>query len=281
MDSGPATLSPSWVILALAGIGALLSGAVLGWANATHRDSGGYFSTSTDRFVTATHAITSDRLDLNSGAGPSDWFIKNDNIATVRIRAKTSSDVFIGIARQADVDRYLAGVAHEEVTKVNYRPFSASYRLSPGTVAPTAPATETFWVAKANGEGTQTLAWTPASGTWAVVEMNSNASPAVSADVALAVRVSFLGWLIGALTIGGVISLLVGAAFIIAGAARSQRATSIRTLGALPANPYQRPVELSGHEVHRATPVHLEGHLGEPLNRWLWLREVDPADTSA
>ncbi len=87
-------------LLALAGIGSLLGAGVLGWANATQRDLQGYFSTSTQRFATSTYAITSDRIDLNSGAGPGDWFVKNDNIATVRIRAKAEKSVFMGSARR-------------------------------------------------------------------------------------------------------------------------------------------------------------------------------------
>ena len=84
-------------ILALAGIASLIGAGTLGWANATQRDSQGFFSTSTDRFASSTYAITSDRIDLNSGAGPGEWFTNNDNVATVRIRTKTPSNVFVGI----------------------------------------------------------------------------------------------------------------------------------------------------------------------------------------
>ncbi len=129
-------------VFVLVGFVSLIGAGALGWANATQRDSQGFFSTSTDRFATSTYAITSDRLDLNSGARPGEWFFNNDKIATVRIRAKTPSNVFVGIGAQADVERYLLGVAHDEVTNVNYRPFLATYRRSVGTIAPTPPANE-------------------------------------------------------------------------------------------------------------------------------------------
>ena len=261
------------VILALTGIGSLLGAGALGWANATQRDSQGYFSTSTDRFASSAYAITSDRIDLNSGAGPGEWgewFTNNDNIATVRIRAKTSTNVFVGIGPQTDVDRYLAGVAHDEVTKVNYRPFKATYRRSPGTATPALPASQTFWVAKNNGESANTLTWVPTQGAWAVVVMNADATPVVKADIALGIRVTVLGWIIGALSIGGAVALLLGVALIIIGASRSQRASDRGEQGSA-GTPFVRPAGLLEHLTPRSSPVRLEGHLTEPLSRWLWL----------
>lgn len=258
-------------ILALAGFGSLLGAGALGWANATQRDSQGFFSTSTERFTTSTYAITSDRIDLHSDAGPGDWFVNNENIATVRIQAKSAGDVFVGIGAQADVERYLAGVAHDEVAAVDYRPFSATYRRSAGTAAPTTPGAESFWVARSTGEGTRTLRWEPTSGAWAVVVMNSDATPKVNADIALGLRVSFLGWLISALGIGGTIALLAGAGLIIGGAARSHSSN----VGSGTPGPSMSSgvgvVARPGHTERRSSPVRLEGHLTEPLSRWLWL----------
>lgn len=258
-------------LFALAGFGLLLGAGVLGWANATRRDSQGYFSTSTQRFATDTYAITSDRIDLNSGAGPGDWFVKNDNIATVRIRAKSQQSTFVGIGSQSDVDRYLNGVAHDEVAKVDYKPFSASYRRSPGSKAPKTPNGEQFWVAKSTGENTHTLTWKPTQGAWAVVVMNTDATPAVSANVALGLRVTFLGWMISALSIGGIIALLVGTALITAGAVRSRRPSTIPASNRAPISEAAQVIDITGHPERRPSPVRLEGHLTEPLSRWLWL----------
>jgi hypothetical protein len=207
-------------LLTLTGVGSLLGAGVLGWANTTQRDSQGYFSTSTQRFSTSSYAITSDHLDLNSGAAPSDWFAKNDNVANVRIRAKTASTVFIGIGPQTEVDRFLSGVAHDEVTKVDYRPFSVNYRRSTGTLQPKTPASEPFWVAKATGAGTQTLTWSPKQGAWAVVVMNPAATSGVDADIAMGIRVSFLTQIIGGLTIGGIVALLAAGVLIVLGSRR-------------------------------------------------------------
>jgi hypothetical protein len=207
-------------IVALVGIGSLLAGGALSWANATQRDSQGYFSTPKQRFRSPTSAITSDRIDFRTDPGPSEWFVTNDNIARLRIRAKNEGPTFIGIGREADVERYLSGVAHDEVTSVKYGPFSAKYRNSPGTRQPQAPTTESFWVAKAVGEGTQTLQWTPTEGTWAVVIMNANATAGVNTDVSFGLRVSIIGWIIGALITFGLVTLAIGTILILLGARR-------------------------------------------------------------
>ena len=254
------------VLIALAAIASLLGAGVLAWATATQRDSQGFFSTPKQRFSTATSAITSDRIDLRADPGPSDWFVTNDNIARVRIQAKNEGATFIGIARESDVERYLAGVAHHEVTSVSYDPFSATYRNSPGTRLPQPPATETFWVAKAVGEGTQTLQWTPTNGTWAVVIMNANASPGVASDVSLGLRVSILGWMIGALIVVGLVALLIGTGLIVWAARRS---TAGSTIG--PTAPLNITASTSGSGGRGSSPVRLEGHLSEPLSRGLWL----------
>jgi Domain of unknown function (DUF4389) len=288
-------------ILALTGIGSLLGAGALGWVNATQRDSQGYFFTSTQRFNTPTHALTSDRIDFRTDTGPSDWFVKNDNIAQVRIRAKAEQTIFIGIASQADVDGYLSGVAHDEVTDVRYRPFAASYRRSSGALQPKTPASEPIWVAKAVGEGTQTLTWAPKPGVWAVVVMNADASPGVTADITLGLRISFLGWIIGALGVFGGVALLIGSVLITIGAVRATKDAPIGTVGGRPTMQPMQPTQpmkpmpvqssspirqststyasdgssLSGNVIdtglHRYSPVRLEGHLEEPLSRGLWL----------
>ncbi len=232
------------------------------------RDSQGYFSTPKQRFSSPTSAITSDRIDFRTDPGPSDWFVTNDNIARVRIRAKNEGATFIGIGPENDVERYLSGVADDEVTSVEYGPFSAKYRNSPGTRQPPAPTTESFWVAQAVGEGTQTLQWTPTEGTWAVVIMNANATPGVNTDVSFGLRVSILGWIIGALITLGVVALAIGTVLILLGARRSATSANIPTPSSSPTSDVTTVGGIGGQS---ASPVRLEGHLTEPLSRGLWI----------
>ena len=145
-------------ICALIGLGLLSAGGVLGWAVATQRDDAGYFTTSNQRFHTRTAAITTRDIDLGT-PGPDDWWADRD-IATVRIRAAsaTARPIFIGIAHDADVERWLAGVPHDEITDVDYDPFHATYRIhdAGGTATAGPPTAARFWVRQSSGLGTRT-----------------------------------------------------------------------------------------------------------------------------
>ncbi len=251
-------------ILALIGLALLAGGGVLGWALTTQRDDAGYFTTSDQRFHTRTAAITTRDIDLGT-PGPDDWWAERD-IATVRIRGASASGtpLFIGIARDADVERYLAGVRHDEVFDVEYDPFRATYRLHnvAGTAAATPPGAQPFWVARSQGIGTRTVAWHLKPGHWAVVVMNASGRAPVAADVDLGVKVRYLVPLAIGLAGGGFVLLAIGAALIVgAVVTRGHEAMAGAPPGAAPVPDAPRPAE----------PVRLTGHLDPDLSRWQWL----------
>src|SRR5690606_37876625 len=136
-------------------------------------------------------------------------------------------------------------------------------RRSPGEQAPAPPGDQTFWVAQASGPGTQTLEWEAESGRWAVVLMNADGSPGVQSAVEMGGRSDLLPVLIGVLLAGGLGILLVGIALILGGALG---AGGVGEQGAAEPLP---PAAGAGEA--RFNPVRLEGHLDEPLSRWLWL----------
>jgi|1185.fasta_scaffold41778_2 hypothetical protein len=154
----------------------LISAGVAGlWARTASSDHG-WITSGSHRYAANGNAIVSGSLDVD---GVPDWLV-----AKVRVSA-TSEDrqpIFVGIARRADVDRYLAGVAHATVEDVNFDPFSASYSSTPGTVVPARPAAQTFWAESKVGTGTQKVSWKIRDGNWRVVVMNADGSPRVAAD---------------------------------------------------------------------------------------------------
>lgn len=133
-------------LMSLIGLAALAAGASLGWAVATQRDSDGFYTTSDQRFATTTAALTSDKIDLGE-PGPDDWWADR-KLATVRVRAdgEGSGALFVGIGPETDVETYLAGVPHDELTDVNFHRFRAEYRRENdgGTATPAAPADQAF-----------------------------------------------------------------------------------------------------------------------------------------
>jgi hypothetical protein len=170
--------------------------------------------------------------------------------------------VFLGIARQSDVDRYLAGVHRTEVTDLRWSPFRAEYRDVAGTRAPQPPEEQTFWVASSSGAGTRTVTWTIQPGDWAIVLMNEGGGSGVSARVDAGFRSDLLAP-IGLGILGtGVALLLVGVALLVPGAlliGRSLLAGAADPLAAAVLAP------------RGAGPVRLVGRRDPTVSRGLWL----------
>jgi hypothetical protein len=243
---------------ALIGLGLGAGGGVLLWAHGTQRDADGFYTTSTERFTTSTYALTS-RVDLGRAPGEHDWTITHP-VGTVRIRAAGTEGerLFVGIAPQAAVDSWLAGVRHEQVTGANFGPFDSETSVVEGTSAVTSPTVQTFWVASIAGAGQQTLLWPSESGKWEIVVMNADARPGVTADVAVGAKTGVLLPIGIGLAVAGYV-FLAGATALIFFGLRPQ------TRGATGVPPYESPTAPGAY------PARLAGHLDPNLSRWLWL----------
>src|SRR5690242_18122412 len=143
------------------------------WARAS--SDHGYISSGTHRYATSGRAIVSGSLDVD---GVPDWLVSHVRISAA---SEDSRPLFVGVARQADVDRYLAGVSRSTVEDVNFDPFRATYSTSRGSAVPAAPEAQTFWAESKVGTGKQTVSWRIRNGNWRVVVMNADGSPRVVA----------------------------------------------------------------------------------------------------
>ena len=199
------------IIVGFIALGLVVGGGVLVWAHATQRDADGFYDFAARPFGAPGSAITSEDLDL--GEEPNDWF--PSGLATVRIRASSDADVFIGIAARSDVDRYLEGVPHSVVNAISGKPFRVTYRQVAGELAPAPPAEQAFWVASVSGSGEQTLTWELEEGAWVLVVMNADGSQGVDVRLAAGVKTGLLlpiglGLLVfGLLVAAGAITLIV------------------------------------------------------------------------
>jgi hypothetical protein len=207
-------------LLALVALGLMACGAWGLWLDTQRSD--GYVMTSSERFSTASYALATRTLDISSDV-PS-FLYGRDWLGDVRIRGKSVNSnrpLFIGIARKADADRYLAGVAHAEVVDINANPFGTTYRPSYRPASggkPTAPTRTTFWVARVAGPGSQSLTWSIKQGRWAVVVMRPDGSRAVTADLAAGAKLPALLWVSIVLIVLGILILGSAAALIYFGA---------------------------------------------------------------
>jgi hypothetical protein len=235
----------------------LVGGAALTVAYAVGRDDEGFFDTGIDGLQTRTAAVASDDIDLAGDPGPPGWLVELGDV-TVELRLESvRSDVpiFVGVGPQVEVEEYLSGVAHEEVTGLDGHRLELRTRF--GTPDASPPGDETFWEASVEGVGPQALRWEVESGRWVVVVMNADGSPGVSADVEVAAKAGFLLPLaITMLAAGGLITIAT--------------VTGIVLLARRPTGPATAPATAEPVAVH-AGPVTVGAELDEPLSPWLWL----------
>ncbi|MBN1527464.1 MAG: hypothetical protein JW895_00265 [Thermoleophilaceae bacterium] len=211
----------SGIVIAFIGLALLVSGIALLIFHGATRDDDGYYTTGTERLATGAHALTVENIDLGGDAVSE---VPEDLLGRVRIRAERPGGrpVFVGIARNDDLDRYLQGVRRAEVTDLD----PPEYELHRGGAPRRTPGAETFWVASAEGRGRQGADWDVEGGEWSVVAMNADGSSRVVVDADVGAKV---GWLVGAgvaALVGGLLVAGGGAALIALAARRSRHGAS-------------------------------------------------------
>jgi hypothetical protein len=168
-------------------------------AHTAVRDDDGYFTTDTE-LATGSYALATDRIELDEAGAE----VPDALLGDFRVRATSdgSRPMFIGIAPTADVERYLGGVGHREVTDFDIDG-DPQYESKPGRAPATRPGRQDFWVAQSQGTGQQQLDWKLRAGDWSVVAMNADASRGLALDGDLGVHVGYLIWVgLGFLVVG-------------------------------------------------------------------------------
>ena len=276
-------------LLVIPALALLFGGSVLGVAYLAERDDGGYFDVTIDRLSTPTAAVTAEDVDLSVDPGSPNWAI-NALDAEVRLRVTGSSasdEMFVGIGPEQDVDAYLFGVAHDEISDVN-DDLEAKLQRRSGSGEAEPPTDQDFWVASASGSGTQELIWDATDGRWAAVVMNTDGSAGVSADVSVGAKAGFVLPLLLTMIAIGVVLTAAALGLIVAGATGAAKppapppgqpiapdASATPTPVGLadapgPSTGYPPPVSTATGS-YPDTPVTLSAQLDPNLSRWMWL----------
>lgn len=209
-------------LLLLAGLGGAGAGGGLLWLEA-QRDAAGYVTSPEERFGDSGYALRFDAADM--APVDRDWPWAENILGDVRIDVSgvDSGPVFAGIARTADVARYLGGVPHRRID--DYQDYQHMASPMRGARPPDAPADLRIWTDSASGTGVLVLDWQPQPGDWSLVVMNADARPVVRADIAVGATVpALLPVAITSLAVGVV--FLVGGAVLVAFAARPRRSST-------------------------------------------------------
>ncbi|MGY1694751.1 MULTISPECIES: hypothetical protein [unclassified Geodermatophilus] len=119
-----------------------------------------------------------------------------------------STPVFVGIGPAGDVEGYLAGVAHDEVSGLGTS--TQAVDPQPGAPAAAPPGGQPFWAASADTASSGVLTWHLADGDHRLVVVNADGSPGVDArvDVQLVLDGAFPVGV--ALLVGGGVAALAG-----------------------------------------------------------------------
>jgi hypothetical protein len=183
------------LVLAVAGTVALAANAF--------RDRSGYFNWPAGTFTSSGYAVAMKPVDISDAP---DWVFGRAGLDSVRVKAHSDRPIFIGIARAADLDRYLNGTEHDDVANLSYHPFQVDYDHADGHAPRSAPARESFWVKSTSGVGNLAFQWKIRAGNWRAVVMNADGARGISAELKFGARTSMLWWLGGVLLAFGVLA---------------------------------------------------------------------------
>ena len=198
-------------LLVLASLAALAAGVAGLVFDQSQRDVAGYLMTDSRLYSTQTYALVSESYRAGDAA------VARGLLGKVRITARSSEPVFLGIGRAAAVDAYLADVRHAVVRRFE----GATHRRIVVGGAPLSPPTAArFWAASTVGTGSSELTWKPQGGTYRVVLMRPGGSAGVTASLSVGARFPHL--LAAALAVlgGGVLALVAGAGILYAAVRR-------------------------------------------------------------
>jgi hypothetical protein len=196
----------------LIGLALLVGGIAVIAAYAFGRDDG-YFNSDRHRLESSTYAITTEDIDL--GADQFDW-APDEILGNVRIQVEGEKPMFVGIGRDADVDRYLGDVVHDEL--IDFDGDDPQFERHQGRVPRTPPREQNFWVAESEGSGEQALTWDAEFGRWTAVVMNADAARGIDVEADAGVKLDWAIWaglgmfVVGLLMSAGavVVILLIG-----------------------------------------------------------------------
>jgi hypothetical protein len=207
MSAGKIILLIFGIIVLLISLSLLMGGGALLWAQNTIKDSEGFYNTKTIQIEKDSYAIVAGPADIDVDAGW-DWGWGWDlgDLVTFKVEGSNndnSTQIFIGIARESDIDSYLSGVEHDEITDFHIYPYSLDYRHHSGSVVPGAPTSQTFWTEEDYGPGNRTVEWELEPGSHSLVIMNADGSAGIDTDMVLGAKVPLLFGISVGLLVGG------------------------------------------------------------------------------
>lgn len=201
------------LVLLLPGLGLVVAGGILLWADGTNRSDG--FVVSPDEvFTSQGYALVSERIDLRTDA---DWLPISAALGTARVEATGTGqdEIFVGIAPVADATAYLGDVQRTVIDDLGFdQPGSATDERQGGAPSGT-PGDQDFWTAQASGAGTQQLSWEPTEGNWMLVVMNADGSAGLQVEARVGAEFPALTGIAWGVLIGGLVLTVIAVLLLV------------------------------------------------------------------
>jgi len=233
MSAGRIILLIFGIIGLLLSISLFVGGGTLLWVDNTIKDSEGFYTTRTIEIEKDSHAIVTGPTDIDIEAGwDRGWGWDLGDFVTFKFEGSNNNpanQIFIGVAKESDLDAYLSGVEYDEITDLQIYPYSVDYQNHTGSIVPGAPTSQTFWTQSTYGTGTQILEWELEPGSHSLVLMNSDGSAGIDMDIVLGAKVPLLFGIGVGLLAGGSAALLVSILMIYFAARRRVTVASAPT----------------------------------------------------
>jgi hypothetical protein len=203
------------ILFVLAAFGLIVGGGVVLAVDSSLKDEQGYFMTGFKPVQVDSSMVVTQPADIDMNTGWDRW---NRSRVTLKVEAYNddrTKPVFIGIARASDLNPYLRDSAYDEITGFDFPNDRIEFRPHAGKAGSIPPTSSSFWVASANGAGTQTLLWDISGGDYSLVVMNSDGTYPLETHVAIGAKlpgiVNGVGW---GLLISGIVVLIIGGVMI-------------------------------------------------------------------
>jgi len=212
MSKGRLFLIALYALVLLVGVGLIIGGGSILWANTFMKDADGFYTTRPVEVQRDSHAITSYPADIDIESLPVLNWLKS---IEVKVTANNNKDkgVFVGIAPEDDLKNYLNGVHHDQIDEMDLNhPIGKpeiEYKNFPGTSTPASPTDKDFWEASSSGTGEQILKWGIESGTYSVVLMNQDGSSGIDLNASVGANVPIASGIGLGLTVAGLILILL------------------------------------------------------------------------
>lgn len=121
-----------------------------------------------------------------------------------------SEPVFVGVAHEVDATSYLGEHSRRVVSRVGL-PWDVETAQRDGVEeALPPPSDQPWWLISVEGDGPQELVWAIPHGSFSIVTLNADGSPALDADVTLGLEIAGTFYTILAVAAFGLLLLLLG-----------------------------------------------------------------------